>query len=146
MSSTPAASSLPAVSNPPAASRPPTDLEPDAEQGSEEVIAPPKLHLTESAIATVREMLEDEDLLEEGGLRITARIGAGCSTPMQFGLVLEPWPEPDDIVLSGNGIRIFLDARSAWSLDGLMVDYVDTPGMGSGFAFRHPRGAAGRSC
>jgi hypothetical protein len=113
MSSTPAASSLPAVSSPPAASRPPTDLEPDtepgsepdADPGSEEVIAPPKLHLTESAIATVREMLEDEDLLEEGGLRITARIGAGCSTPMQFGLVLEPWPEPDDIVLSGNGIR-----------------------------------------
>jgi iron-sulfur cluster assembly accessory protein len=127
----------------------PTDLESPSEEvvaPSEEAIAPPKLHLTESAIATIREMLEDEDLLEEGGLRITARIGAGCSTPMQFGLVLEPWPEPDDIVLSGHGLRIFLDARSAWSLDGLMVDYVDTPGMGSGFAFRHPQGASGRSC
>ena len=120
----------------------PTDLE----SPSEEVAAPPKLHLTESAIATIREMLEDEDLLEEGGLRITARIGAGCSSPMQFGLLLERWPEPEDIVLSGHGLRIFLDARSAWSLDGLMVDYVDTPGMGSGFAFRHPRGASGRSC
>ncbi len=91
-------------------------------------------------------MLEEEGLLDEGGLRITATFGAGCSTPLRFGLILEEWPEHDDIVLEGKGIRLFLDPRSAWSLDGLVIDYVDAPGMGAGFTFRHPRGAPGRAC
>jgi Fe-S cluster assembly iron-binding protein IscA len=91
-------------------------------------------------------MLEEEELVEEGGLRIRARSGAGCSAPLQFGLFLEALPEEDDIVLSGKGIRIFMDPMSAWSLDGLFIDWVDDPEHGEGFAFRHPRGAGGRSC
>lgn len=91
-------------------------------------------------------MLEEEELLPDGGLRISARPGPGCSTPLQYGLVMEVEPEPDDLVLEGEGIRIFLDPRSAWSVDGLMVDYVDAPFMGSGFAFRRGRGPAGSSC
>jgi iron-sulfur cluster assembly accessory protein len=112
----------------------------------EPTIAPPRIALTESAIEKLREMLEEEGLEEEGGLRLSARTGAGCSAPMQFGMVLEVAPSRDDIVLSGNGIRIFMNPTSAWSLDGLMVDYVDSPEMGSGFAFKHPRGTGGRAC
>lgn len=106
----------------------------------------PRIHLSESAADRVREMLQEEGLAEAGGLRISARLGAGCSTPLQFGLVLEPEPEPDDTVLEAPGLRIFLDPSSAWSLDGLRVDYVDSPVLGSGFAFQHPRGKGGRAC
>ncbi|TVP42917.1 MAG: hypothetical protein EA350_14620 [Gemmatimonadales bacterium] len=116
--------------------------DPDAEP----VIPPPQLQLSGAALARIREMLEEEDLLDEGGLRISARTGAGCSAPMQFNLVLETEPRDDDVILAGQGIRIFMDPVSAWSLDGLAVDWVDAPGMGEGFAFRHPRGVGGRAC
>jgi iron-sulfur cluster assembly accessory protein len=119
--------------------------EPDT-RSPEPAIAPPTIHLSAGAVERIREMLEEEELVEEGGLRISARPGAGCSAPLQFGLILEPHPEPDDVVLVGEGIRLFMDPTSAWTLDGLQVDYLDSPEMGSGFAFRHPRGVGGRAC
>lgn len=109
-------------------------------------VAPPRIQFSRTAVDKVREMLVEEDLLEEGGLRISARFGAGCSTPLQFDLVLETEPEPGDLVLAAGGVRILVAPDHAWSLDGLQVDYVDSPVMGSGFAFRHPRGVGGRSC
>lgn len=118
----------------------------DAEIVHSTASSPVRIHLSGNAVVAIREMLEEEDLLEEGGLRISAHFGAGCSTPLRYGLILEPEAEPDDLVLSGNGIRLFIDPRSAWSLDGLRVDYVDSPEMGSGFAFQHPRGMKGRAC
>ena len=102
--------------------------------------------LVEAVSKKVREMLEEEDLLDEGGLRLSSLPGAGCSAPLQFGMELDVAPEPGDIVLEGQGIRIFMDPTSAWSLDGLKVDYVTNPHMGEGFAFQHPRGPSGRSC
>lgn len=115
-------------------------------ESTESVIPPPRLHLAAGAVAEIGRMLEEEDLVGEGGLRIRARSGAGCSAPMQFGLFLEPEPKEDDVVLQGEGIRIFMDPMSAWSLDGLVIDWVDDPEHGEGFAFRHPQGAGGRSC
>jgi Fe-S cluster assembly iron-binding protein IscA len=106
----------------------------------------PRIHISESALERIVEMLTEEELLEEGGLRLSARLGAGCSSPLGFDMVMEVEPEPDDLVLTGAGIRLFLSARDTWSLDGLHVDYVSMPGMGEGFAFRHPRGAGGRAC
>jgi len=122
------------------------EIDADLDDGAEPVVPPPQLQLSGAAIARIREMLEEEDLVDEGGLRISARTGAGCSAPMLFNLVLETEPRDDDVVLAGQGIRIFMDPVSAWSLDGLAVDWVDDPGMGEGFAFRHPRGVGGRAC
>lgn len=101
--------------------------------------APPRIGLTPSAVDRVREMLVEEELEEEGGLRLTARSGAGCSAPLRVGMILEMEPEEDDVVLSGQGIRIFMDPRSAWVLDGLRVDWVEDSPMGAGFAFQFPR-------
>ncbi len=106
----------------------------------------PRIHLTSAALERIHEMLEEEDLLAEGGLRITVQHGGGCSAPLQFGMVMEVEPEVDDVVLMAGGVRLFLAPRSVWSVDGLQVDFVDSPFLGSGFAFRHPRGSAGRSC
>ncbi|MCA1788552.1 MAG: iron-sulfur cluster assembly accessory protein [Thioalkalivibrio sp.] len=113
---------------------------------SEPVLTPPRVHVTQAAAEQIREILADEDLLEEGGIRLTAHTGAGCSAPLQFGMVLEMAPDDDDLVLQGGGLRIFMDSDSAWALDGLQVDWVDSPTLGEGFAFRHPRGVTGRAC
>lgn len=104
----------------------------------------PRIRLTPAALETVRELLREEDLLDDGGLRLSARFGAGCSTPLRFGLELDTRAREGEIVLRGGGIRLFVSRRDAWSLDGLEVDWVDAPGMGEGFAFRHPRRRGGR--
>ncbi|TVR64824.1 MAG: iron-sulfur cluster assembly accessory protein [Gemmatimonadales bacterium] len=109
-------------------------------------VTPVRLNLTASALERIREMLAEEDLLEEGGLRITMKPGAGCSGTPRFGMVMEVEPDDDDTVLEADGVRIFLDPTSAWALDGLRLDWVDSPTMGSGFAFQHPRGRGGRAC
>jgi iron-sulfur cluster assembly accessory protein len=110
------------------------------------VVPPPRIRLSAPALEKIREMLEEEELIDEGGIRLSARSGAGCSAPMQFGMTMEARPGRRDVVLAGEGIRVFMDPTSAWSLDGLEVDYVSSPVLGEGFAFRHPNGSSGRAC
>lgn len=119
-----------------------------APPGREAVPEPdgPRIRLTPSALEAVRELLQAEGLEEEGGLRLMARFGAGCGTPLRFGLELDREPLPGELVLRGADVWIFVSNRDAWSLDGLEVDWVDSPGLGEGFAFRHPRGRGGRRC
>lgn len=105
-----------------------------------------RIHLSDAAVEEVRGMLQEAEAGDEGGLRLTARTGAGCSAPLQYGMFIEVEPGPDDTVLEAHGVRIFLDPEAAWILDGLMVDYVDSPGLGEGFAFRQQNGSRGRSC
>lgn len=112
-----------------------------------EEIPPPRLLITPRALEEIREMVIEASVDEEGGLRISARPGAGCSAPFQFGLFLEAAPRRDDVMIEFDGARIFMDPTSAWSLDGLLVEWVEDPDSGDeGFAFRHPRGAGGRAC
>ncbi len=112
----------------------------------EQKITQPQILLSATAVRKVQEMIHEAELADEGGLRISARPGAGCSAPLQYDMILEEAPDPDDAVLSAGGVRLFLDPRSAWSLDGLTVDYITSPVMGEGFAFRRPRGNRGRAC
>lgn len=106
----------------------------------------PRIHFTPGALEAAREMIREAGLAEGGGLRLSARTGAGCSAPLQLGIFLEEAPEPDDTVLRAGRVRLFLDPESAWTLDGLQVDYLTDSAMGEGFAFRHPKGLGGRSC
>lgn len=109
-------------------------------------IAAPVIHMTEAALDAVREMIGEVGLPEEGGLRLSAYTGAGCSAPLQYGMTLEAGPGGDDAVLEFRGVRIFMDPESAWVLDGLVVDYVTSSPLGEGFGFRHPNGRNGRTC
>jgi iron-sulfur cluster assembly accessory protein len=125
---------------------PAPDAETDVDDLEEGVVPPPRLLLTPAAVERIREMMEEADVVEEGGLRIRASTGAGCSAPLRFNLVLETSPRDDDVTLEAQGIRLLMDPTSAWMLDGLRVDWVADPEMGEGFAFRHPRGLGGRAC
>lgn len=118
----------------------------DAATAPAEAATTIRLQLTPSALEEIGEMLAEAGVEEEGGLRLTARTGAGCSAPLQYGMFLEEAPEADDVVVTAGDVRIFLSPQDAWSLDGLQVDYVSSPHLGEGFAFRHPNGPHGRSC
>ncbi len=111
-----------------------------------DVIEQTRIHVTDAALDAMREMISEAELPEAGGLRLSARTGAGCSAPLKYGMTLEPTPEAGDRILESRGVRIFMDPESAWVLDGLVVDYVTSSPMGEGFAFHHPRGPGGRAC
>lgn len=106
----------------------------------------PSVRLTPAALEAMGAMIREAELPVEGGVRLTARTGAGCSAPLRYGMFLEHAPGADDAVLATGEVRIFLDPESAWILDGLMIDYVTDSPMGEGFAFRHPAGPGGRAC
>jgi len=122
--------------------------EPTAEPGGppEARIPPPTIRMSDAALEEARAMIREADLPPEGGIRLRARTGAGCSAPLQYGMFLEEEPRGDDVVLSNRGVRLLLDPESAWALDGLLIHYVESSPLGEGFTFRHPRGTSGRTC
>ncbi len=124
-----------------------TDPAPSTVEPKPDVRTPPtRILLTAAALESIREMIEEAELPREGGVRLSARTGAGCSAPLQYLMALDEAPEDGDTILSSGGVRLFLDPESAWILDGLQIDYVTSSPMGEGFAFRHPRGRNGRAC
>lgn len=115
-------------------------------EGRGPVEATPRIHVTAAAVSQIGVMIREAGLGEAGGVRLRAHVGAGCSAPLQYGMILEEAPDPGDAVVSNGSVRLFLDPESAWILDGLLIDYVSSPVLGEGFAFRHPNGARGRAC
>ncbi|EGJ10957.1 HesB/IscA family protein [Rubrivivax benzoatilyticus] len=74
-----------------------------------------------------------------GGFRLTVTPG-GCSG-LSSSFSLDAAPQDGDAVLDVNGLRVFLPAASAALLDGVTVDFADTP-TSSGLRFHDPRQAA----
>ncbi len=102
------------------------------------------VHLTEQAVAQVRRFMEAENVPEEtAGLRIAVLPG-GCSG-FKYGLNIEERPLDDDLIVTREGLRVFVDAFSAQYLSGTTIDYVS--GMqGSGFTFANPQATGGCGC
>lgn len=74
-----------------------------------------------------------------GGFRLQVTPG-GCSGYSSV-FSVEPAPLAGDSELSVNGLRLFLPAESRLLLDGVTVDFADTP-MQSGLTFVNPNAAA----
>jgi Fe-S cluster assembly iron-binding protein IscA len=108
-----------------------------------------RIHISPAAAAKLHELLEEEGLAEEpeAGVRLSLRLGAGCSGRSSVAMALAPRPKRrDNIVEAEGGLRVFLDDASAWSLDGLVVDYAVSEELGEGFVFGRLNGDAGPSC
>jgi Fe-S cluster assembly iron-binding protein IscA len=108
-----------------------------------------RIHLSPRAAAKIRELLDEEGLAEdpEAGLRLSMRLGAGCSGRTSVAMALERRPKRrDNVVEALDGIRIFLDDASAWNLDGLAVDYLESEELGEGFVFGRLHDGSGASC
>jgi iron-sulfur cluster assembly protein len=92
------------------------------------------LSLTEQAVRQVKTILARENI-EDHGLRVAVTSG-GCSG-YSYGLDFETQARPDDIVLTIDGVKIYVDAASAHYLNGTVIDYV-TGLQESGFKFNNP--------
>jgi iron-sulfur cluster assembly protein len=97
--------------------------------------------LSSTAIARVRVLIEREGRPPTAGIRLSVSDG-GCSG-LRYVLALENEPQPEDIGFEVDGVRVFVDRKSAPYLNGMQLDYVD--GLhGAGFKFINPN--ADRTC
>jgi iron-sulfur cluster assembly protein len=102
------------------------------------------LVLTDQAAEEVRKFIAAEKVpAETSGLRVSFLPG-GCSG-FKYSLNIEESPLADDMVMSLNGIRLFVDGFSAQYLSGVTIDYVSSM-QGSGFTFSNPNATGGCGC
>lgn len=98
--------------------------------------------LTESATTEISTLLDREG--KQGyGLRIKV-VGGGCSG-LQYQMGLEKEPKVDDKVFESNGMKLFVDAKSATFLAGVKVDFLHSLN-GSGFKIENPNAQSSCGC
>lgn len=76
------------------------------------------------------------------GVRIGVK-GGGCSG-LSYVLMLEPAPRPNDVTYEVDGLRIFIDPKSARFLEGTTLDYSVKNLLEGGWVFQNPN--ASRTC
>ena len=102
------------------------------------------LTVTPTASVEVKKFMDAEGVsYEQGGLRVSVQPG-GCSG-FKYGLLIEDAPAEDDLVLSQEGYKVFIDPFSAQYISGVTIDYVSSM-QGSGFTFKNPNATGGCGC
>lgn len=100
------------------------------------------IKVTPSAVRKVRKLLAERGT-PEMGLRLGIR-GGGCSGLSYF-MDFSDRPESTDRVLDCEGLRVFVDPKSAALLDEVELDYVE--GIHDhGFQFRNPMAKSSCGC
>ena len=91
--------------------------------------------ITERAASKVKEIIEAQ-APRPAGLRI-AVVGGGCSG-FSYSMTFENNPGMLDKTYNSDGFNIIVDQASLLYLEGVEVDFVDSP-EGSGFKFANPQ-------
>jgi iron-sulfur cluster assembly protein len=76
------------------------------------------------------------------GFRLEVRHGGCSGLAAEFSV--EASPLPGDATVEAGGMRLFLPAESCLLLDGVTIDFRETP-TGTGFVFHDPKGPC-RAC
>ncbi len=90
--------------------------------------------VTEGAATKIRDLLAREGR-DDCGLRVRV-VGGGCSG-LQYKLEFSEEPDGDIDVIESNGVRVFVDMKSALYLAGSELDFEDGL-MGQGFKIINP--------
>jgi iron-sulfur cluster assembly protein len=98
----------------------------------------PNVTVTPAAEKFIRRMVRFSDH-PSGGFRLTVSAG-GCSG-FNSEFTVEPAPKDGDSELLVGGVKVYLPAESRLMLDGVTVDFADTPTK-SGLTFINPNAAA----
>ncbi|HEX5806234.1 MAG TPA: iron-sulfur cluster assembly accessory protein [Macromonas sp.] len=96
------------------------------------------LTVTSAAEKFIRRMVRFSTA-PHGGMRLVVTPG-GCSG-LSSAFTVEPAPQEGDAELSISGLRLFLPAESRLLLDGVTMDFIDTP-LQSGLTFLDPKQSA----
>jgi iron-sulfur cluster assembly protein len=77
------------------------------------------------------------------GVRLSVKDG-GCSG-YEYAIEITSKPQPDDLVISQGKMLLYVDAKSAPLLEGVVIDFIDGV-MESGFKFTNPNATDNCSC
>src|SRR3990172_7348777 len=99
--------------------------------------------LTETAAKKITDLRLEEGK-PEWALRIRV-VGGGCSG-MSYELAWDEAASPEDNVVESNGVKVFVDTKSAPYLAGSEIDYVENNMMGAGFAIKNPNVKSSCGC
>lgn len=97
--------------------------------------------VSEAANGKVKELLASEGY-EGYGLRVQV-VGGGCSG-MQYRLGFDE-ARPGDKTIEQDGLKVFVDLKSALYLTGATIDYVEGL-MGAGFKINNPNAKSSCGC
>lgn len=98
------------------------------------------VNVTPEAAAEVQKLLANEP--DKTGLRLEVR-GGGCSG-MSYGLSFDN-PQEKDHVVESNGIKVFVDPKSAIYLKGTILHF-DGGLEGHGFTIKNPQAKSSCGC
>jgi len=100
--------------------------------------------LTEKAAFRLRNFLRTSaNSNAQKGVRF-AVIDGGCSG-YEYSLDITSKPAADDIIFEQDKVKIFVDAKSAPLLDGVVVDFIESL-TNSGFKFSNPNATDSCGC
>jgi iron-sulfur cluster insertion protein len=107
-----------------------------------EIYVPEVVTVTESAIAKVRSLIDEED---NPDLKLRVYVtGGGCSG-FQYGFTFDEAIAEDDSVVERDGVKVVVDAMSYPYLVGARVDYEEGL-QGSKFVIQNPNASSTCGC
>jgi iron-sulfur cluster insertion protein len=107
-----------------------------------EIYIPEVVTVTDSAIAKVRSLIEEED---NPDLKLRVYVtGGGCSG-FQYGFTFDEAVADDDSIVERDGVKVVVDAMSYPYLVGARVDYEEGL-QGSKFVIQNPNASSTCGC
>lgn len=99
----------------------------------------PNVTITPAAEKFIRRIVRFSGLPADAGFRLVVSAGGCSGYTSEFSA--EAAPQPGEQTLEVNGLRIFLPSESRLMLDGVTIDFSETPTQ-SGLTFLNPNQAA----
>jgi iron-sulfur cluster assembly protein len=101
------------------------------------------LTITPSAAKFIQRMIRFGGAGEGAGFRLSVSPGGCSGLASEFSVEAEP--RPGDAVVIIDGLKLFLPAESRLLLQGVTMDFKDTP-MQSGLVFQDPKATGCGTC
>ena len=102
------------------------------------------VEITEPAAGQAVGLIEGEGLdTDVAGLRLFVQQG-GCAG-LSYGMRFDTEPEPDDTVVEGHGLRVFIDPASMDYIGGSTLDF-EGGLQGKGFSVENPNAESECGC
>jgi iron-sulfur cluster assembly protein len=109
------------------------------------------LTITDSATRKFAEILSQQSEAGSGVYALRLSAAPGCCSGAQYGMSLAEKTEEGDWEGEFGGLKVLVDPESAPFLEGVSIDYVETPD-GAGFTINNPKatehgsGSCGSGC
>jgi iron-sulfur cluster assembly protein len=101
------------------------------------------INLTDRAASEIKKIKNENKIPQEFGLRVGVK-GGGCSG-FSYTIGFEKEPREGDTVIEQKEIKLFIDGKSLFYLNGIELDY--SGGLeGKGFTFNNPNAVKTCGC